>query len=74
MEIDENRLRRIADRTTAGLFTNGAGQKAHRLALKSRREHDLGGWAFGPVRDQILAALREVAKACIDGEGDGIQR
>lgn len=40
------------------LFTNGSGQKAHRLVLTSVNGQDLGGWCKQAVIDRILEAYR----------------
>ena len=61
--ISNERLVEIAGRITRELFTSGGNnEEAERLVLLASDGRDLGGWVFGPVAEQILEALCEVAK------------
>jgi predicted chitinase len=48
-----------AKQTTEYLFTNGAGEKAVRLALIGPDGHELGGWDFDAVADVIERQIEE---------------
>lgn len=52
---DEAKAEKIVER----LFTNAFKQKAARLVLVDATGRDIGGWGEGPVRDVILAVLKE---------------
>jgi hypothetical protein len=58
---DQEQARAIAERITAELFVNGAGQEAERLVLTDKDGRDLGGWARIVVQRRILAALSRTA-------------
>lgn len=51
-------LELLAARITSRLFTNGFKEQASRLVLTSAAGNDLGGWAYGPAKDQVFDVLR----------------
>jgi hypothetical protein len=63
-------LESIADEIISGLFVNGFGQVADRLALMDdTRKRDLGGWCRGAVRDRIIAVLQTHTKELSELKG-----
>jgi hypothetical protein len=50
----ELNVEKIASDIVNDLFTNGAGQKAHRLVLELGNGQDGGGWAKRSVRNIIM--------------------
>lgn len=56
-------IAKLASEITTDLFTNGSGQLAERLVLESVRKNDLGGLAFGVVRDRIETHITKLMKA-----------
>ena len=53
---------RAAHIAAGKLFKNGSGKIADRLVLVTNDGHDLGGWCFTAVREEIEAAIREAIK------------
>lgn len=61
--------RQIAEDLATRLLTNGAGQRAERLALLDSQANDLGGWGFKPLAHQIeLAIIAGVQQALEQAE------
>ena len=57
--VDPNNVRPLAERIARRLFTNGSQEVADRLVLvKGEKNRELGGWAYEPAVDQIVAILR----------------
>ena len=53
----------IADELVAFLFRTGQGNQAVRLELVDNDGRGSGGWGQGPLRDQVLVALKRAAAA-----------
>ena len=54
----------LAEKIIEGLFINGYGEKAERIALKDKEERDLGGWctvAAISIVDRIITNHNENA-------------
>jgi hypothetical protein len=54
-------LEELAKSIAADLFTNGAGEHAHRLHMVDERERGLGGWGEPFMANRILMLLRAAA-------------
>lgn len=53
-------IRKLAEKMTDDIFTNGQGSKAERLLLwNDSTTTDLGGWSERPCADRIETMLRE---------------
>ena len=57
--MTEERIKRLAEKITDYLFTNGAGKKARRLVLELEDGQDGGGWSKRAVEQAILKMLME---------------